>query len=214
LTDSPGPSGNADVIAESFVLPQNFPPHVESALAEKSLTSRSMSAFITTVARAVFAIKRFPTTREYDTVSRLVVQRYPFLKSPLGQGFEHLTLGFKNRLKSFRRNRATPGSVSSPSNPRKKQKILTPAATDGEDETSYRRHVGSMVAEFKKRSPNQQFVEQLMKITFTQRRQTILNCPQTAAQILSECPFLSVFDDVCHFIKYTHDSCEKACYWF
>ena len=78
---------NESVLTETFSLPQSFPPHVEGALAEKSMNSRALAAFITTIGRAVFAVKRYPSASEYDTVSRLVIERYPFLKSPLGRGY-------------------------------------------------------------------------------------------------------------------------------
>lgn len=50
------------------------------------MTSRPFAAFITTIARAVFAVKRYPSATEYDVVAKLVVEKYPFLKSPPGHG--------------------------------------------------------------------------------------------------------------------------------
>jgi hypothetical protein len=59
------PGDTTAMIMETFTLPMNFPLHVESALVEESMTSRPFAAFITTIARAVFAVKCYPSATEY-----------------------------------------------------------------------------------------------------------------------------------------------------
>jgi hypothetical protein len=120
---------NTGTITDTFSLPVNFSPHVENALAEKAMMSRLFATFIPTIARAVFAVKRYPSAAEYDILAKLVVDKYPFMKSPLGCGYEHISLMMKARLKEFR---CTPPPV-------KKQKTLPGAdkeTIDGEYPTS------------------------------------------------------------------------------
>lgn len=43
--------------------------------------------FITSIARSMFAVKKYPTTQAFDNIGQLVLRKYPFLKSPLGNGY-------------------------------------------------------------------------------------------------------------------------------
>ena len=86
--------------------------------------------------------------------------------------------------------------------PSKKHKRLPESqpelsAYDGEDTVSYKRHIAAMLSEYKKQTPSQELVRQLMKLTFTKRRQGILAAPRTANNILGEFPFLAPFEHVC-----------------
>ena len=81
-------------------------------------------------------------------------------------------------------------NASSPAPQAKKRKVqkctpwnLAAKLPDGEDEVSYKRHLMSLKAEWSKRHPNEQFVDQLMKLTFAQRRQWILTEPRLASTI-------------------------------
>ena len=115
----------------------------------------------------------------------------------------------KDRFKNFRRQplAARPDSHSPAAEPMRKrpkkscQWHIAPQLPDGEDELSYQRHVKSMKAEWAKRHPNSSFVEQLMKLTYPQRRQWILAEPRVASVILEECPFLESFEHVSLFIS-------------
>ena len=118
---------------------------------------------------------------------------------------EHLSLSLKERLKSFRRVR--PLKADGAAQPSKKHKRLSESqpelsAYDGEDTVSYKRHIAAMLSEYKKLTPSQELVRQLMKLTFTKRRQGILAAPQTANNILGEFPFLASFEHVCQHTFY------------
>ena len=109
-------------------------------------------------------------------------------------------------------------NASSPAPQAKKRKVqkctpwnLAPKLPDGEDEVSYKRHLMSLKAEWSKRHPNEQFVDQLMKLTFAQRRQWILTEPRLASMIFEECPFLSSLKHVSLLYLVLH--LETACMW-
>ena len=71
-----------------------------------------------------------------------------------------------------------------------------PELADGEDDISYQRHVKSLKAEWLKRRPNEDFVQQLMKLSYPHRRQWILSKPHLANDIFTECPFLATMEHV------------------
>ena len=75
-----------------FPLPQNYPPEVECALASKSMMPRQMNRFLTTVARAIYCHKCYPTTKEYENVAKQIVALYPFLASPAGTPYVRIPL--------------------------------------------------------------------------------------------------------------------------
>lgn len=76
---------HVDLIS-SFVFPKNFAPHVELGLKNKDMSITATRTFYTTVARAMFVHKRYPSSIEFDAVARLIVGKFPFLKSPIGDG--------------------------------------------------------------------------------------------------------------------------------
>ena len=67
-----------------FPFPHNFPPSVECALRAKMMTPEAMKKFLATMARALYALKCYPTAGEYEAIGVQVIQRYPFMKSPAG----------------------------------------------------------------------------------------------------------------------------------
>ena len=74
-------------LLEKFVLPANYVPEVEAGLKYKSMNVATARLFISSIARAMYAVKKYPTSAEFDAVGRLVIDKYPFLKSLIGNGF-------------------------------------------------------------------------------------------------------------------------------
>jgi hypothetical protein len=157
------------------------------------MTPATTRQFITAIARAMYAVKKYPTSLEFESVGWLVVERYPFLKSPIGNGYGHIVARLKERFKNYRRSQTSPltNSVEQPSQPkRKKLKTASslvaplPEVAEGEDKFSYMRHIKSIKTEWGKRKPNTEFIHQLMRITYPQRRKQILEQPHTASDIL------------------------------
>ena len=67
-----------------FPLPKHFSSEVEVALNSKRLSSCTRRGFIAKVASAMLFYKRYPTSADYINVAQAVIQKYPFLRSPVG----------------------------------------------------------------------------------------------------------------------------------
>ena len=79
-------------LTDPFQLPQNYPPEVECALKSKAMMPRTMNRFLTTLARAVYSEKCYPTAKEYERVAKQVIRKYPFLASPAGTPYVRILL--------------------------------------------------------------------------------------------------------------------------
>lgn len=75
---------NTTSIPTPFPFPQNYTPSVECALRAKVMPPEVMKKFLAGLARAVYAIKCYPTPSEYEALGVQIIQKYPFLKSPAG----------------------------------------------------------------------------------------------------------------------------------
>ena len=75
------------VLPVPFPFPANYPPIVESALLGRVVPPEAMKRFLSCIARAVYAIKCYPTSQEYESVGMQVIQKYPFMKSPAGSPY-------------------------------------------------------------------------------------------------------------------------------
>lgn len=71
-----------------------------------------------------------------------------------------------------------------------------PVPAVGEDEASHNRHVILLKAECKKANPNKHSYRELMKRTFTFRRQAILQKPMSVNQLMSTHPAMKYPDEV------------------
>ena len=78
-------------IPQPFPFPHNYTPSVECALMAKVVPPEAMKKFLATIARAVYAIKCYPTTGEYEALGDEIIHRYPFMKSPAGCPYVSLT---------------------------------------------------------------------------------------------------------------------------
>lgn len=74
-----------------FPLPKNYPPEVECALSMKTMLPRQLNRFLTTVARAIFSVKCYPTGKEYENVAKQIVSNYTFLASPAGTPYVRIS---------------------------------------------------------------------------------------------------------------------------
>ena len=69
----------------------------------------------------------------------------------------------------------------------------------GEDEASHNRHVTLLKAECKKVNPNKLSCRELMKRTFSFRRQALLQKPLSVDQLMTTYPAIKYPDEVCMF---------------
>ena len=74
-------------LPDPFELPKNYRPDVESALKSGKMTLDTNKAFLSTVAACMFSYKKYPTSDDYNNVARTIVQKYPFMKSPIGKPY-------------------------------------------------------------------------------------------------------------------------------
>ena len=70
-------------LSDPFPLPQHYSAEVEAGLKAKKLSSAARIAFNNKVASAMLYYKCYPTKDDYD-VTRTIVQKYPFMKAPVG----------------------------------------------------------------------------------------------------------------------------------
>lgn len=70
---------------------------------------------------------------------------------------------------------------------------------NGEDDQSYQRHIKCLKSEWGKRQPNVTFVQQLMNLTYPQRRHWILEQPRAGVDVLELFPCLSSSEQVWSF---------------
>ena len=67
-----------------FPLPKHYGSEVEAALNNRKLTNKTRKGFIAKIASSMLYHKRYPTADDYANVGQVVVQTYPFMKSPAG----------------------------------------------------------------------------------------------------------------------------------
>jgi hypothetical protein len=70
-----------------FPLPKNHRPDVEIALKTKQMTNETRKCFLTQVAGAIYTYKKYPTVAELESVSKQIIEIYPFL------GYKNLKTG-------------------------------------------------------------------------------------------------------------------------
>lgn len=129
----------------------------------------------------------------------------------------------RERLKYFRRDK-TPGRPGSerkgivPTKPPKHQMphiTAVPCIMDsiGEDEASHERHKKILSLEWKKSKPNKHAVSELMRRTFTARRERILSSPVPMESLLSTYPPLKQYKEVSDiFIPFVSDNSVGYCF--
>ena len=74
-------------LPDPFPLPTNFPPKIMCALEAKALLPALSGKFYGVLARAIYAMKCYPTPREYQRIGQQIIENYPFLKSPVGEPY-------------------------------------------------------------------------------------------------------------------------------
>ena len=67
-----------------YPLPSHYSSSVEAALKEGRLSHVTRQAFLSSVASSMLSYKRYPTYEDYFNVAHTIIQKYPFMKSPIG----------------------------------------------------------------------------------------------------------------------------------
>lgn len=75
---------------DPYVLPVHFSQDVIECLNTGTMSKETQSAFLSGVASHVFQIKRKPSKEDLINVSRAVIVKYPFMRSPTGSPYVSL----------------------------------------------------------------------------------------------------------------------------
>jgi hypothetical protein len=195
-------------LPDPFPLPKHYRADVEVALRNKTLTSETTKSFLSSVAAAMLAYKRYPTREDYVNVGRSVIQQYEFMAQPTGAPYGGIVQSLMNRFKEFRRpsplvtDSPSPPTLSSKKPIKRKSPGITqiprrpPLFSPGEDAVSLERHNNLLKAEFKKKKRNSTLMCDLINKTFPLRRQTILDEPLSLDSMFERFPFLQDIEQV------------------
>ena len=74
-------------LPDPFELPKHYRADVEVDLKSGSMTEDTTRAFLSSVAASMFTYKRYPSADDYRNVARVIIQKYPFMKSPTGKPY-------------------------------------------------------------------------------------------------------------------------------
>ena len=72
---------------DPFELPKHYRPDVEVDLKSGSMTEDTTRAFLSSVPASMFMYKRYPSADDYRNVARVILQKYPFMKSATGKPY-------------------------------------------------------------------------------------------------------------------------------
>ena len=78
-------------LTDPFELPKHYRPGVEAALKSGNMTLETNKSFLSTIAASMFTYKKYPTADDYNNVARVIIQKYPFMKSPTGKPYVSLS---------------------------------------------------------------------------------------------------------------------------
>ena len=85
----PGPTIVTIEESEDSDIPSPFPSHyrsdIELGLKLQTMTPLTLSKFLTRIANVMFMYKRYPKMADFESVANEIVDRYPFMKSPLSR---------------------------------------------------------------------------------------------------------------------------------
>ena len=68
-------------------MPVHFSQDVTECLSARKMTKETLNSFLSGMASHVFQIKRKPSREDLINVSRSVIVKYPFLRSPTGSPY-------------------------------------------------------------------------------------------------------------------------------
>ena len=74
-------------LPDPFPFPDNFTPEISLAMRNQIMPPRVLDKYITAVAREVFALKMYPTSKELERVSIQAIERWVFLQASYGSPF-------------------------------------------------------------------------------------------------------------------------------
>ncbi|XP_047741045.1 uncharacterized protein LOC108678158 isoform X2 [Hyalella azteca] len=187
-----------------------FPKTLREALeAEETLNRKNMTELLDCLYNLITKFTFYPTKQNYHAVALALLMKYPHLKKDIefGDAVEiwRTRMSMKARNARQRRDSQEPCVMAM----RAKKKLHLPQEENDdmppkkipknvpafgvvnympskpltEDDISIQRHRTQMINELKKKAPNPRTIEELMKLTFHDRRQLIITENATVAYI-------------------------------
>lgn len=74
-------------LPDPFPFPENYSPEITVALTNWLMPPKTLEKFVTAVARAAFALKCYPTSKELERVAIQAIEKWEFLRAPQGSPF-------------------------------------------------------------------------------------------------------------------------------
>ena len=84
-----------------FPLPKHYQANVKAGLRNTEMTSEASKSFLSSVASAMLAYKRYPTNEDDINVGTSVIQQYDFIAQPTGAPYVSMFLLLKIMLYNF-----------------------------------------------------------------------------------------------------------------
>ena len=72
---------------DPYIVPRHFSQDVIEALTNGRMNTETQNGFLSGVASHVFQIKRKPSPEDMINVSRAIITKYPFMRSPTGSPY-------------------------------------------------------------------------------------------------------------------------------
>ena len=70
-------------LPKPFPFPKHYIPQIELGLQMKSLPPKLLAKLCTRIANVMLMYKRYPNRQDYERVASELVNKYPFISSPL-----------------------------------------------------------------------------------------------------------------------------------
>lgn len=165
-----------------FELPvQNMSPQLKASLAENKFPSDKLRKHLVQVLYDAMSLYgRSPTRDQYEEVARELVKTYPVLAQhsiPSAKPYDYWKMKLSDKFRNERKNSTVDKGVKKTKvkkTPSGRVILQSQGSSGGEDSASIQMHISWMQAESKKKSPDVQKVNELMEVTFKQRRDDIL----------------------------------------
>lgn len=74
----------------SFKIPEKFSRATMKVLSEEVITDKARIEIVSAIALQAYQHTTYPTSEEYTTMCRKLIERYPFLKDKIGNGIVSL----------------------------------------------------------------------------------------------------------------------------
>ncbi|XP_065893394.1 sterile alpha motif domain-containing protein 3-like, partial [Dysidea avara] len=205
-----------------FKIPQ-FSRKTCESIEKSQIVKGVRTEIITTIAWEIWQFTQYPTSEDYTTVCKMLVQTHPILKDTIGNGYGSWKLQLRQKLKNMRRpseaskgggkrrsesdtsTQETDESISE-SLPSAKRKRTAPRLTPPpEDEAITLQDLENALQE---ENCDTGFVKKAMKSTYQARRAWLLQeCPPVQ-EVLQKFPVLETKKYIIREIRYILEECR------